>query len=54
MIRRGLLQNITSNEIKSFTELNVATGQIGTPEFDSYSRKPLIYMERASIRSITS
>jgi TRAP-type uncharacterized transport system substrate-binding protein len=30
MIRRGLLQNITSNEIKSFTELNVATGQIGT------------------------
>jgi TRAP-type uncharacterized transport system substrate-binding protein len=30
MIRRSLLQNITSNEIKSFTELNVATGQIGT------------------------
>ena len=30
MVRRNLVQDITSNEIKSFTQLNVATGELGT------------------------
>jgi TRAP-type uncharacterized transport system substrate-binding protein len=30
MVRRNLIQDITSNEIKSFIQLNVATGELGT------------------------
>ncbi len=30
MLRRGLAQDITSNEMKSFVQLNVATGDLGT------------------------